>query len=196
MTMHPVTLRASDTTAGATTASLVSFLGEAKFVYQEFERIVNADPTFERLRDSGMNRADAIEWDIAFLCTLTGDLPRVTGLGWDYAEYLRTLDPPRFLCHYFAFHFAHLAGGRDIGREMAKMMDAYFEDNLCVEFPHPVRMAFYEVSEDDMIKAAEVRELIDDIAASFTEEQLRDAYREVPEAFGRTMTLAAVLSRP
>ena len=86
-----------------------------------------------RFRNNGIERTKELEKDIDWMCTqFSLDKPAVGGAGSRYANELRNMvtmndegenvGVPEFVCHYYNYYFAHLAGGRMIGKQMSKML--------------------------------------------------------------------------
>jgi heme oxygenase len=119
-----------------TQADYLKFLIDSYDVYQTLEEIVDREELTEelgRFRDSGLERTAALEKDISWMCEKYNlEKPEVGATGKSYSEVLRnmiTVDEngetkgvPEFICHYYNFYFAHLAGGRMIGKQMSKML--------------------------------------------------------------------------
>ena len=119
-----------------TQADYLNFLVDSHAVYKTLENIVNkVELTDElgRFRSTGLERTAALEKDIEWMCrTYRLDKPEVGKAGKIYGEELRNIitvkddgtkeGVPEFVCHYYNFVFAHLAGGRMIGKQMSKML--------------------------------------------------------------------------
>ena len=70
--------------------------------------------------DSGLERAAALEKDIAWFKEEGLETPPLGSFGKAYAERLREIAAAGewevFVCHFYNFYFAHTAGGRMIGK--------------------------------------------------------------------------------
>ena len=119
-----------------TQADYLKFLVDSCEVYKTLEDIVNNDQLVEelgRFRNTGLERTTALEKDVKWMCdTYNLDKPEVGRAGRSYSETLKSMITisddgtkdgiPEFMCHYYNFVFAHLAGGRMIGKQMSKML--------------------------------------------------------------------------
>lgn len=117
-------------------ADYLNFLVDSHAVYETLEEIVNkVELTDElgRFRNTGLERTVALEKDIEWMCKVFQlEKPEVGNAGQNYSEELRNIitinddgtkeGVPEFMCHYYNFVFAHLAGGRMIGKQMSKML--------------------------------------------------------------------------
>lgn len=86
-----------------------------------------------RFRNTGLERTVALDTDIKWMCEKYNlEMPDVGAAGKNYSEELRSMITvkddgtkdgiPEFVCHYYNFVFAHLAGGRMIGKQMSKLL--------------------------------------------------------------------------
>lgn len=111
-----------------TQADYLQFLVDSNEVYVALEEIVSGNDKLTTFRNSGLERTIELEKDIAWMCnTFDLDRPDVGIAGQRYAEELRAMvksdgDIPEFMCHYYNYYFAHLAGGRMIGKSMSKLL--------------------------------------------------------------------------
>lgn len=119
-----------------TQADYLKFLVDSCEVYKTLEEIVDrVDLTEElgRFRNTGLERTSALEHDIEWMCNkFSLERPPVGKAGQSYSDELRKMITvkddgtkegiPEFVCHYYNFVFAHLAGGRMIGKQMSKML--------------------------------------------------------------------------
>ena len=111
-----------------TQADYLQFLVDSYVVYVALEESVNKVEILAPFRNSGLERTQALEKDIQYMCKRF-DLQRPDAgkAGSMYAAQLKNMiqtddDVPEFMCHYYNFYFAHLAGGRMIGKQMSKML--------------------------------------------------------------------------
>ena len=114
----------------------LQFLVDSKAVYDVLEDIVNSNEKLEAFRNTGIERTQELEKDIEWMCNKY-DLqrPDVGIAGKRYAAELNDMvksddDIPEFMCHYYNYYFAHLAGGRMIGKQMSKLL----LDGVTLEF--------------------------------------------------------------
>lgn len=119
-----------------TQSDYLKFLVDSCEVYKTLEEIVNRDELTEeldRFRNTGLERTAALEQDIKWMCDRFNlERPEVGRAGMSYSDELRNMITvnedgtkegiPEFMCHYYNFVFAHLAGGRMIGKQMSKML--------------------------------------------------------------------------
>jgi len=111
-----------------THADYLKFLVDSDAVYKVLEDIVNNNEELSMFRNTGIERTQQLEKDIDWMCK-TYDLqrPDVGHAGSMYAKELKDMiksseDIPQFMCHYYNYYFAHLAGGRMIGKQMSKLL--------------------------------------------------------------------------
>ena len=111
-----------------THADYLQFLVDSDAVYKVLEDIVNNNEELSMFRNTGIERTQQLEKDIDWMCK-TYDLqrPDVGHAGSMYAKELKAMiksseDIPEFMCHYYNYYFAHLAGGRMIGKQMSKLL--------------------------------------------------------------------------
>ncbi len=106
----------------------LQFLVDSLAVYKVLENIVNNKDCLITFRNTGIERTNELEKDIAWMCTTFNlQRPDVGLAGKIYAEQLNDMiksdgDIPEFMCHYYNYYFAHLAGGRMIGKQMSKLL--------------------------------------------------------------------------
>ena len=105
----------------------LQFLVDSKHVYEAMEEIVNGKEELVMFRDTGLERTKPLEQDIEFMVKEYGlTRPDVGEYGIEYANELRRIAEegtiPEFMCHYYNFYFAHTAGGRMIGKQMAALL--------------------------------------------------------------------------
>ena len=111
-----------------TQADYLQFLVDSYVVYVALEEIVNKIDSLAPFRNCGLERTQALEKDVQYMCQRF-DLqrPEAGKAGSMYAAQLKNMiksdaDIPVFMCHYYNFYFAHLAGGRMIGKQMSKLL--------------------------------------------------------------------------
>jgi len=111
-----------------TQADYLQFLVDSNAVYIALEEIVNSSDKLAMFRNNGMERTIELEKDIMWMCNKFDlEKPEVGMAGKMYAEQLKAMvksdeDIPEFMCHYYNYYFAHMAGGRMIGKQMSKML--------------------------------------------------------------------------
>jgi hypothetical protein len=107
-----------------TRSDYLQFLVDSKHVYEALEEIVDNKPDLEIFRNTGLERTQALETDIAFLMKEYDlERPAVGPAGLEYASKLKSIRSiPEFMCHYYNFYFAHTAGGRMIGKQMSSLL--------------------------------------------------------------------------
>jgi len=97
-------------------------------VYNCFEELVAERDELAPYRSSGLERSVALDADIAWFAEQGLETPEVGEKGTQYVELLREMAEEgrwqAFTCHFYNFYFAHTAGGRMIGKQMAdKLLD-------------------------------------------------------------------------
>ncbi len=113
-----------------TQSDYLQFLVDSLHVYEALEEVVESHPVLkEKFSNSGLERTEALKKDIVYMVEKFGlERPAVGGAGRRYAEDLRNMVSqngegiPEFICHYYNFYFAHLAGGRMIGKQMSSLL--------------------------------------------------------------------------
>lgn len=110
-----------------TQADYLQFLVDSQHVYQAMEDVVNSVDELSVFRNTGLERVAPLEKDIDFMVQEYGlEKPAVAAPGLQYAKVIRELGKaesiPEFMCHYYNFYFAHTAGGRMIGKQMASLL--------------------------------------------------------------------------
>lgn len=144
------------------------FLVDSQHVYRVFEEIVRVpelSPEMAAFVDTGLERAGPLETDIEFIVKEYGTIrPPVGQIGAQYAAELKQLansqdGVPKLICHYYNHYFAHTAGGRMIGKQMAMLL----LDNKKLEF--------YKWDGDLKKMKTDVKNSIEELAASWSKEQ-------------------------
>lgn len=153
----------------------VSFLTESRQVYRTLETLLSIDPR--------MQRARALDRDIAFLCErfdIEEPQPRDDGPGRSYADLLTALDPPALECHAYSFYFAHTAGGTMIGNHIQNHLGE--------------KLHFYDWGGED-VKAmlGDARAALDAAAEGWTAEEREVCLEETTRAFFRANALLELL---
>lgn len=169
---------------------VMQFLVESKVVFDAFEGIVASDPKFRRLANTGLERGEAIARDLAHVHTTypksrMGRFAGQNGMGYAYAGVLRRLardEPASFLCHYYSFYFAHMSGGRRVGKLIGdQLFDGWVGE-------------FYAWDEDMDRRRESLRAVIDHMASEYGPEEREQAMRHVPLAFAWTRDLLVLIS--
>jgi len=109
-------------------ADYLRFLVDSREVYTTFEELVAQHDELGQYRSHGLERAAALDEDIAWFAEEGLETPAVGKKGTDYSALLREMVEAgrweAFTCHFYNFYFAHTAGGRMIGKQMAdKLLD-------------------------------------------------------------------------
>ena len=107
--------------------------------------------------DSGLERAAALEKDIAWFKEEGLEAPPLGSFGKAYAERLREIAAAGewevFVCHFYNFYFAHTAGGRMIGKQLSdaildkKKLEFYKWDGVLKEHMDGVRKEINDMAE-------------------------------------------------
>jgi heme oxygenase (biliverdin-producing, ferredoxin) len=159
-----------------THADYLQFLVDSQHVYEALEYVVHdtsRDAALAPFRNTLLERVVPLETDIRYMC-LEYALPKpiVSQSATWYATHLRSLtSTPEFMCHYYNFYFAHTAGGRMIGKQMAALL----LDKKTLEF--------YKWDGDLNDIKAKVKANIELMAATWTEEQKQECVDATAMAF-------------
>lgn len=105
----------------------LQFLVDSQHVYQAMEDVVNSNDELSMFCNTGLERTVPLETDIEWMCREYNlERPAVSAYGKEYANEIRRIAEegtiPEFMCHYYNFYFAHTAGGRMIGKQMAALL--------------------------------------------------------------------------
>jgi len=156
------------------------FLVDSQHVYRVFEEIVRVpdlSPELVAFVGTGLERTGPLETDIEFIVKEYGIIrPPVGEIGAQYAQELKELAEgkdatPKLICHYYNHYFAHTAGGRMIGKQMAVLL----LDNKKLEF--------YKWDGDLKKIKTEVKNSIEKLATSWSREQKDLCVEETAAAF-------------
>ena len=140
-------------------------------------------------QSTGLERGSALARDIDWLCQ-TKDLEplafKVDGPGNTYVQRLQQLadeDIPAFMCHYYNVNFAHTAGGRMIGKAVAdKILNG-------------AELDFYKYDGDlDAIKN-KVKENIEAVAQTWSEQDRKRSVEQTPDAFSYSGALLKCITQ-
>lgn len=161
-----------------TRTDYLRFLVDSNAVYEALEEVVNGDERMASFRNTGLERTAALEKDIAWMCEKYDlERPEVGAPGRAYAEELRSMmdgegrGVPEFVCHYYNFYYAHLAGGRMIGKQMSKLL----LDGETLEF--------YKWDEDVNELKAKGKDQIEQLARPWTRKQRDECVDATAAAF-------------
>lgn len=145
------------------------FLVDSQHVYQAFEDVVQMPelhPELDPFVNTKLERTQGLEQDIHFMCTEYNlERPPVGVMGQSYAEEIRNIGKkgkvaiPEFMCHYYNYYFAHTAGGRMIGKQMAALL------------LNKKTLEFYKWDGDVNEIKGKVRQSIEDLASTWNREQ-------------------------
>jgi len=156
----------------------LQFLVDSKHVYEAFENAVQINPELASLRNTGLERVLPLEADINFIVD-EYNIPRPTvgEHGKEYALLINELisdangSVPEFICHFYNFSFAHLAGGRMIGKKMSSLL----LNNRTLQF--------YKYGEDLPQLKSRTKSIIESIAATWTEKEKQRCAEATAAAF-------------
>eukprot|EP01036_Dinobryon_divergens_P024008 gene24008-32415_t len=103
------------------------FLVDSLAVYETLEEIVDQYPSLHSLRNTGLERSEALKFDIQWIKDTYSlpTIPPVGQSGLDYSLFLKSMASesiPKFMCHYYNHYFAHTAGGRMIGKRLGDLL--------------------------------------------------------------------------
>lgn len=123
-----------------------------------------------------------LEKDIAYIQSKYG-VPATTpsASATEYAKFLKNVETPVLVCHFYNYYFAHTAGGRMIGKTV---MDSVFDGYL---------FEFYQWEGDVKEILTQVKTQIDEIASTWTRQQKDASLGATPETFQKSGALLRVL---
>ncbi|CAH9078063.1 unnamed protein product [Cuscuta europaea] len=103
------------------------YLVDSRLVFNIIERTVDesSDVSYAYFRNTGLERADFISKDLAWLSEQGNDIPEPSNPGVAYSNYLEELgekNPPLFLCHFYNIYFSHIAGGQVIAKKVCEKL--------------------------------------------------------------------------
>lgn len=140
----------------------LKFLVDSQYVYQTFENVLQNDdlqPELTPFLNTGLERAHRLEEDIAFISSeYDVERPEVGDKGKTYGDLMASIAAkgkdgiPEFMCHYYNYYFAHTAGGRMIGKQMAalllekKTLEFYKWDGNVNEIKDTVKSSIEEIA--------------------------------------------------
>jgi len=166
------------------------FLVDSRLVYGCFEELVATHDELAAYRDSGLERAAALDADIAWFAEQGLETPEPGKYGRDYEALLRKLAEEgkweAFTCHFYNYYFAHTAGGRMIGKQMADKL----LDGRTLEF---YQWGGVDPKEELLPK---LRAKIDAVAAEWTREQKDACLNETANSFRYGGGMLAYLRSP
>jgi len=155
----------------------LKFLVDSHAVYAALEEIVNGNEKLAMFRSCGLERTLELEKDIAWMCNKYDlERPEVGMAGEMYVEELSRMIKgdegiPEFMCHFYNYYFAHLAGGRMIGKQMSKLL----LDGETLEF--------YRWGEDVNELKPRVKAQIEELAQQWSREERDNCINATPAAF-------------
>lgn len=165
------------------------FLVDSLKVYETFEKIVSNDARYSKLKNTGLERTEALRADIKWMLETDTSLKLMdcgkNGLMYsDELEKLASSNPSKFICHYYNHYFAHTAGGRMIGKKMTEMLW------------NGQSLKFYEWSGDVGKLLGSVRDSIDEMALGWTIEQRQECLEETMATFKFGGSLMSYMKPP
>ena len=138
---------------------------------------------------TGLERGQALAKDIDWLASSKGIEPlafKENGPGNSYVKLLRSLaaeDVPAFVCHYYNVNFAHMAGGRMIGKSVSNaILDG-------------AELQFYQYEGDSKEMGDKVKEDIEAAAQSWNEEDRKRSVEQTPQAFSYSGALLQCITQ-
>ena len=154
------------------------YLEDSRIIFSTLEDIVKDNAKLSKLRENGLERAGALDTDIALLSGMGVEPAGYEGdasPGAEYAKYLKDLSEenlPGFICHYYNTYFAHTAGGRMIGKAVSdRILDGRKLD-FYHNYPQPVKKL-----------SKPVKDSLEDIALEWSDEEKSKCVDETGKAF-------------
>jgi heme oxygenase (biliverdin-producing, ferredoxin) len=136
---------------------------------------------------TGLERSDAIKKSVEWLTEYDKSLtiPQQCNAGDEYSNYLISIakeSVPKFFCHYYNYYFAHTAGGRMIGAQIAEdLLDGNVLD-------------FYKWERDVKEILEETREKIENVASKWNDVERSECLDETKTTFIYNKKIMASLS--
>lgn len=164
-----------------TLTGFLQFLVDSREVYGVMEEQVERIPALSQLRDTGLERVEALNRDIEWLRHQAGPealpVPEVSERAIAYTELLRSSEvegsEPIYLCHLYNYYFAHTAGGIMIGRSVGKALGIDSSSLYFYQWPRgPVKELL-----------ADVKDRIDAMASDWSEAEQQACLDETARAF-------------
>nr|BAF02519.1 heme oxygenase [Adiantum capillus-veneris] len=154
----------------------IKFLVDSKAVYDTMESIVQEapHPSYAEFRNTGLERAEALAKDIEWFKEQGHEIPEPGEPGLTYSALLKELaekDPPAFICHFYNVYFAHSAGGRMIGRQVADKVLGGRE------------LEFYKWDGDLKEILAAVKEKLNKVSENWTRDEKNRCLQETEKSF-------------
>lgn len=162
-------------------AAVLRYFVEAQSVADALQRGC-LHPEFAALKDTGLERGDALEKDIWHLCATWGlDRPEPCGEYASLIDELADARSPAFVCHAYNVMFAHAAGGgRAVGEATRGALGNW-------------KAAYYVWDGDVEVMLDTTRRKIDDLGKTWTSEQQDVCVGETTRAFSRGLDLLLTL---
>ncbi|KAJ7565918.1 hypothetical protein O6H91_02G081000 [Diphasiastrum complanatum] len=159
-----------------TVGGYLKFLVNSKLIFDTLEEIVDkaTHPSYALFKNTGLERSAALATDLEWFESQGHKIPNPGPEGTSYAELLRNLsetNPPAFICHFYNVYFAHSAGGRFIGKQVAQMILDGKELN------------FYKWDGELPELLATVKEKLNSIAENWTREEKDHCLEETRKSF-------------
>ncbi|CAM8923415.1 unnamed protein product [Rhodiola kirilowii] len=154
----------------------LQFLVDSKLVYDTLEGIVDkaAFPEYAEFQKTGLERSEKLAKDLEWFREHGYTIPEPASPGLTYAQYLKDLserDPQAFICHFYNVYFAHSAGGRMIGKQVAQKI----LNNKDLEF--------YKWDGDLSQLLQNVRDKLNKVAESWSREEKNQCLEETEKSF-------------
>lgn len=177
-----------------TLEGFMRFLSESVLVYDALESIIqntvdsSGSKAYACIERTGLERLENLKKDIEWIESSFGvkaPTPPPDGAGATYARYLRSIaeDIPAFVCHYYNVYFAHAAGGRMIGKQVAdQVLDKRFSELNFYQYERPVKQI-----------VGDTKAVLNKWAESWTTNQKEACKDETVEAFRYTGHLLGTL---
>jgi len=171
-------------------AEYLQFLVDSKAVYSCLDAIVASTPALATLSNSGLERTEALDKDIAWFAEEGIETPPVATPGLSYVEMLEKMaeegKAEPFVCHFYNHYFAHTAGGLMIGKRMADML----LDGRTLEFYK------WDAGDPKAELLPALRAKIDALADTWTREQKDACLAETAGSFRYSGSLLSHLREP
>ncbi|RCV22467.1 hypothetical protein SETIT_4G223100v2 [Setaria italica] len=165
-----------------TVEGYLRFLVDSKLVFETLEAIVDsaAIPWYAEFRSTGLERSEPLKKDLEWFRQQGHKIPEPCAPGITYASLLEELsvkEPYAFVCHFYNVYFAHSAGGRIIGKEVAEKIHLQKE------------LEFYEWEGDLSQLQQNIRGKLNQVASGWSRAEKDRCLDEMEKAFACSIDL-------
>ncbi|KAK1288167.1 hypothetical protein QJS10_CPB19g01668 [Acorus calamus] len=154
----------------------LKYLVDSRLVFRTLDRIVDESShvAYAYFRRTGLERTDALDRDLGWFAEQGIGVPEPSTPGIDYSNYLEELaetNAPSFMCHFYNIYFAHVTGGRVIGKQ------------VCERLLEGKELEFYRWEGDMQEMMRDVREKLNMIGEHWSRDEKNRCLREAAKSF-------------